>query len=195
MQTRNKRKLVTLRDRSSNEYPPILCFEFRLCFLLDQILFGRVSYKIVVAVPTKSKLAFSPPALPGCSFVSLASGRLAGNCAPGGRSRVGASELLGSIVRCFIVDLFSSKFERFQDLMNSTAVHDTDLRRKWAKAKYAVINYDDSGMRFPSKRRDILQLYCWREYDFHKTKKIDQSTFPLLKHFQFMLLQNTLTEI
>ena len=63
----------------------------------------KESYKIVVAVPTKSRLAFSSPALLGCSLVSLASGRLVGNCAPGGRSRVGASELLGSIVRCFIV--------------------------------------------------------------------------------------------
>ena len=64
------------------------------------------SYSIVVAVPTKSRLAFSSPALLGCTLVSLASGRLAGNCAPGGKSRVGASELLGSIVRCFIVCMY-----------------------------------------------------------------------------------------
>ena len=58
---------------------------------------------MVVAVPTNNKLAFSPPALLGWSFVSLASGRLSGSFLPLGRSLVGGTEVLGSIVRCFIV--------------------------------------------------------------------------------------------
>lgn len=61
------------------------------------------AYKIVVAVPTNNKLAFSPPAFLGWSFVSLASGRLSGSDLSAGRSRVGASEMEGSIVRCFML--------------------------------------------------------------------------------------------
>lgn len=61
------------------------------------------AYKIVVAVPTNSRLAFSPPAFLGWSFVSLALGRLSGSGLSAGRSRVGASEVEGSIVRCFIL--------------------------------------------------------------------------------------------
>jgi len=63
-------------------------------------------YSIVVAVPTKNRLAFSPPALLGWSFVSLASGSWAGGFAPAGRSRVGGSETLGSRVRCFMITLY-----------------------------------------------------------------------------------------
>ena len=62
----------------------------------------KQTYKIVVAVPTKRRLAFSPPALLGWTLVSLASGRWVGSCLSSGRSRVGASEAEGSIVRCFM---------------------------------------------------------------------------------------------
>lgn len=61
------------------------------------------THKTVVAVPTNNNLAFSPPALLGWIFVSLASGRESGTSALGGRSLVVGCALLGSRVRCFII--------------------------------------------------------------------------------------------
>lgn len=61
---------------------------------------SRAIYRIVVAVPTKSKLAFSPPAFLGWTLVSLASGSELGSLAPAGRSRVGGCAVEGSMVRC-----------------------------------------------------------------------------------------------
>ena len=48
------------------------------------------AYKIIVAVPTNSRLAFSPPALLGCTFVSFASARDGATSFPDGKSLVGA---------------------------------------------------------------------------------------------------------
>lgn len=58
---------------------------------------------MVVAVPTNSRVAFSPPALRGCTLVSFASGRDAATSFPKGKSLVGAWGLLGSMVRFFMV--------------------------------------------------------------------------------------------
>lgn len=65
--------------------------------------FWQSTHKTVVAVPTNNNLAFSPPALLGWIFVSLASGRESGTSALGGRSLVAGCALLGSRVRCFII--------------------------------------------------------------------------------------------
>jgi hypothetical protein len=54
---------------------------------------------IVVAVPTKYKLAFSLPAPVGCTFASFALGSDEGNSV---KVRVGAADPRGSIVSCFI---------------------------------------------------------------------------------------------
>ena len=54
------------------------------------------TYKIVVAVPTKKRLAFSPPALEGWTFVSFAPGSDGGADMCVGMSRVGGAPLDGS---------------------------------------------------------------------------------------------------
>ena len=60
-----------------------------------------VMYRIVVAVPTKYMLAFSPPASLGCTEEDLGAGRLSALGWAGGRSRVGSTAAVGSIVMYF----------------------------------------------------------------------------------------------
>ena len=57
----------------------------------------------MVAVPTKNRLAFSPPAFRGWSFVSFAFGRDSLNWRVDEKSRVGGMAILGSIVRRFMI--------------------------------------------------------------------------------------------
>jgi hypothetical protein len=64
------------------------------------------AYRIVVAVPTKNRLAFSPPALVGWSLVELASGSVEARGSARSWSRVGCSARRGLIVRCFIFALY-----------------------------------------------------------------------------------------
>jgi hypothetical protein len=66
---------------------------------------------MVVAVPTKNKLAFSSPALVGWSFVALAFGSDDAKGSARLWSRVGCSDARGLIVRCFIFAL--SVYEGF----------------------------------------------------------------------------------
>jgi hypothetical protein len=64
--------------------------------------YPKCAYKIVVAVPTKNRLAFSPPDFEGCTLTSFAGGRCSGRVFPGEKSRVGGCSAFGSIVRDFI---------------------------------------------------------------------------------------------
>ena len=87
--------------RSSNVFPPIL-YVRRLKPVAAETT--TYTYRIVVAVPTKYKLALlllEP--LVGWTLISFAAGRALGICAAFGKSLVGILALLGSISRCCMV--------------------------------------------------------------------------------------------
>ena len=89
------------------------------------------TYNIVVAVPTKKRLAFTLPGLRGWIFVSLASGSELATWAPDGRSRVGALALLGSISRCFIVlSLYVVSAAAVQSTYGQSRLAEKERRRR-----------------------------------------------------------------
>lgn len=66
---------------------------------------GKRTNKTTVAVPTKYRNAFSPPALCGCSLTCFAGGSSVGRRFVAGRSRVGGWTVCGSRVRCCMFEL------------------------------------------------------------------------------------------
>ena len=59
---------------------------------------------MVVAVPMKYRLAFSPPALVGCTLTSLAAGNALGIASPLGWSLRGGFRSSGLIWRWFMIE-------------------------------------------------------------------------------------------
>ena len=128
--------------QSWSGFQPILCWEIIISALA--ISWSRLHWhistnKIVVAVPTKNRDAFSFLSEPrGCTLTSFASGRLSGNDLPDGRSRFGGCTWDGSIIKCLISMFILSCLVPVVVIVIVTAKNEKgDNERLWGVAWYS----------------------------------------------------------
>jgi hypothetical protein len=88
-----------VRDTSVIKQRPPIHWLLISCIIFVFGAAPKYAYKIVVAVPTRNRLAFSPLDFEGWTLTSIGRGRCSGR---GGKPQVGACSAFGPIVRAFI---------------------------------------------------------------------------------------------
>lgn len=91
-----------VRDTSVIKQRPPIHWLLISCIIFVFGAAPKYAYKIVVAVLTRNRLAFSPLDFEGWTLTSIGRGRCLGRVLWGGKPRVGACSAFGPIVRTFI---------------------------------------------------------------------------------------------